>query len=218
MLTLKAPLNFAAIALCLGTVWGASLKEPTRPTSAPYNGDLSIFENADRAQKLQVERVMDSLGIRPGSAVADVGAGSGWFTVRAARRVGNSGVVYAVDINPESIRYIKARAKTEKLPNVRVILGQPDDPSLGKASVDAILLLKTYHEVAHPIALLQHLRAAMRPGAKLGVIDRNGNGSDHGLNAEVVIKEARQAGFALAARYDFVKADDLDYFLVFQTR
>lgn len=150
--------------------------------------------------------------------MADIGAGSGWFTVRSARRVGNDGLVYAVEINPDYLRYIKRRAAREKLPNVRTIRGTADDPRLPARSVDAVLLLKAYHEVAAPIPLLRHLRTAMRPRARLGIIDKNGNGADHGLNAEVVIKEAAAAGFELSAQHDFVKADGMDYFLIFRAR
>ena len=73
---------------------------------------------------------MDLLQIHAGSTVADIGAGSGWFTVRAARRVGNSGRVYAVDINASYLHYIRDRAQNEKLPNIRTILGKSDDPLL----------------------------------------------------------------------------------------
>ena len=185
-----------------------------RKTSEPYTGDLSIFDSPGRDKRLQIDRVMDILGIAPGKAVADVGAGSGWFTVRAARRVGDAGIVYAVDINPEAIRYISDRAKKEKLRNVKTILGKEDDPLLPAASLDAVLLLKTYHEVAQPVALLRHLRASLRPGAKVGIIDRNGNGEDHGVGREIVLHEAEQAGFRLLEQYDFVKGDKMDYFLV----
>jgi len=186
-----------------------------RPVSEPYTGDLSIFEDPNRAKNLQIERVMDLLGIKRGSHVADIGAGSGWFTVRAARRVGKDGVVYAVEINPDYLRHIEERAKKEKLTNIRPILGKPDNPLLPGASVDAVLLLKTYHEVAQPIELLRHVHEEMRPGAKLGIIDKNGKGNDHGLDADVVIKEAAQAGFKLAGQHDFVKGDKMDYFLIF---
>jgi cyclopropane fatty-acyl-phospholipid synthase-like methyltransferase len=185
-----------------------------RKTSEPYTGDLSIFETPGRDQRLQINRVMDILGVESGKSVADIGAGSGWFTVRAARRVGQ-GTVYAVDINPEAIRYIHDRAAKEKLPNVKTILDKPDDPMLPAASVDAVLLLKTYHEVAQPVNLLRNLKAALRAGAKVGIIDRNGNGEDHGIDREVVIREAVEAGYRLRARYDFVKGDKMDYFLVF---
>jgi len=156
---------------------------------------------------------METLGINRGKSVADIGAGSGWFTVRAAKRVGN-GMVYAVDINPEAVRYIGQRAEKEKLPNVKTILSKADDPMLPANSVDAVLLLKTYHEVAHPVELLRNLRAALRSGAKVGIIDRNGNGENHGVGKDVVIREANLAGYQLSGQYDFVK-DDMDYFLVF---
>jgi cyclopropane fatty-acyl-phospholipid synthase-like methyltransferase len=186
-----------------------------RKTSEPYTGDLSIFDSPGREERLQINRVMDLLGITAGKTVADIGAGSGWFTVRAARRLGATGLVYAVDINPEATRYIGNRAKKEHLENVKTILSKPDDPLLPAGAVDAVLMLKTYHEVAQPVTLLRNLRASLRPGAKVGIIDRNGNGEDHGVARDVVIREASEAGYKLLERYDFVKGDKMDYFLVF---
>ena len=188
-----------------------------RKTSTPYTGDLSIFDSPGRDERLQINRVMDILGIVPGKNVADIGAGSGWFTVRAAKRVGASGHVYAADINPEAIEYIEKRAQKENLRNIDAVLSRPDNPLLPAKSVDAVLLLKTYHEVEKPITLLRNLCPALREGAKVGVIDRNGNGEDHGIMSDVVIREAGEAGYQLAGKYDFVKPDKMDYFLVFQT-
>jgi SAM-dependent methyltransferase len=193
----------------------APAQTPKRATSTPYTGDLSIFDSPGREQRLQVDRVMDVLKIVPGGVVADIGAGSGWFTVRAARRVGPTGTVYAVDINPEAIRYIDRRSQSESLHNIKTILGKSDDPLLPKDSVDTVLLLKTYHEVADPISLLEHLRPALRAGARLGIIDRNGTGTDHGVGRGVVLDEATKAGYHLVGSYDFVKGDGMDYFLVF---
>ena len=189
-----------------------------RPTSNPYTGDLSIFEYRDRDKKLQVDRVMDLLGIAPGKNVADIGAGSGWFTVRVARRVGPTGTVLAEDINPTVIEYIGKRIAKEDLPNVRTVLGSPDDPRLPQGSVDAVLMLKVYHEIAHPVAFVKMLKPALRAGAKVGIIDRNGNGTNHGLNHDVVVKEMGEAGFKLVGTYDFTKADGEDYFLIFQAK
>jgi SAM-dependent methyltransferase len=193
----------------------APAQTPKRATSTPYTGDLSVFDSRGRDQRLHINRVMDILAIAPGKGVADIGAGSGWFTVRAARRVGASGMVYAVDINPEAIRYIDHRVHSESLANVTTILSKPDDPKLPKGEVDAVLLLKTYHEVADPIALLEHLRPALRQGARVGIIDRNGNGTDHGVGRKIVVEEAARAGYRLLQTYDFVKDDGMDYFLVF---
>ena len=191
-------------------------QETRRKTSTPYKGDLSIFESPDRDKKLQVERVMDILGIHTGTNVADIGAGSGWFTVRAAKRVGEQGTVFAVDINPEAIKYIDNRAGREVIRNVRTILSAPDDPKLPANSVDSVLILKTYHEIADPVRLLENLRKSLRSGARVGIIDRNGNGEDHGIQQNVVEQEAARAGYRLTEHYDFVKADREDYFLVFQ--
>lgn len=216
----RSPLSLALLLLlALAPTWARQNATPDqghkRATSTPYTGDLSIFDSPGREQRLQINRVMDTLGIAPGKDVADVGAGSGWFTIRAARRVGPGGMVYAVDINPEAVRYIDRRARSESLPNVKTILSKSDDPMLPTAAVDAVLLLKTYHEVADPVALLQHLRPALRPGARLGIIDRNGDASNHGVERKIVIDEAAQAGYHLVQTYDFVKADGMDYFLVF---
>ena len=81
-----------------------------------------------------------------------------------------------------------------------------------------MLLLKTYHEIAHPIVLLSNLRLSLKPGAKIGIIDRNGNGEDHGVSKDVIIREAAKAGYELRDSQDFVKADGMDYFLIFTAK
>jgi len=194
---------------------GAAEPSAPRQTSTPYTGDLSIFDSPGREERLQINRVMDLLGIEPSKNVADIGAGSGWFTVHAARRVTSSGTVYAVDINPEAIQHIEQRVKKEQLHNIRTILSKPDDPQVPVNSIDAVLLLKTYHEIARPIVLLRNLGSSLRPGARVGIIDRNGNGANHGVNRDVVVREADQAGYELRESHDFVKADGMDYFLIF---
>jgi predicted methyltransferase len=189
---------------------------PAHPTSTPYTGDLSVFEEANRDQKLQIDRVMDTLKLHPGSKVADIGAGGGWFSVRAARRVSPGGTVFAEDINPHAVDAIHDRAAKENLPNIAAVLGTPDDPRLPADSLDAALMLRVYHEVAHPPILLANLRISMKSGGLLGVIDHPGNGSDHGINADVVIAEVQRSGFRFVHPYDFTKGDQNDYFLVFE--
>ena len=197
---------------------GQTQEKEERQTSKPYTGDLSVFEYEGRDKKLQIDRVMDILEIAPGKTVADIGAGSGWFSVRAARRVTQTGLVYAVDINPEAVRYIQQRAEREGIGNIKAILSKPADPLLPPQSTDAVLLLKTYHEIAEPIALLRNLRKSLRPGARVGIIDRNGTAENHGVNQDIVVREAGQAGYKLISTYEFVKADKEDYFLVFGLR
>jgi len=188
---------------------------PTHPTSMPYTGDLSVFEDPARDQKLQIDRVMDTLGLHARSSVADIGAGGGWFSVRAARRVGPTGHVLAEDINPAAVDAIRARAIKENLLNIQPYLGTPDDPKLPPASLDAALMLRVYHEVAHPPLLLASLFTSMKPGARFAVIDHPGHGDDHGINADVVIAEVQRSGFHFVKQFNFTKADQNDYLLLF---
>ena len=202
----------------LATSLHAQTPQTQRPTSTPYAGDLSIFEEPGRDDKLQINRVMDILHITPGKTVADIGAGGGWFTVRAARRVGESGKVFGEDINPAAMKAIEQRAAKEHLPQVQAVLGTTDDPRLPANAVNAVLMLKVYHEIAGPLDFLAKLKPALAPGARIGIIDRNGNGADHGLQQSVLEKEMREAGFREVEHYDFTKADGQDYFLVFEAR
>ncbi|HLI77958.1 MAG TPA: methyltransferase domain-containing protein [Acidobacteriaceae bacterium] len=189
---------------------------PEHPTSQPYTGDLSVFEEPNRDKLLQTERVMDTLHLHAGSTVADIGAGGGWFSVRAARRVGPTGRVFAEDINPHAIDSIRDRAQREHLPQITPVLGTPDDPKLAPDSLDAALMLRVYHEVAHPPLMLDVLERALKPGGRLGVIDHPGNGADHGINADVVRGEVERAGFHYVGLYDFTKGDQNDYMIVFE--
>ncbi len=215
----RAVVSLLSWPLAVATLLPAQqLAVPAHPTSTPYAGELGIFEYPDRDKKLQIDRVMDILHITPGKAVADIGAGGGWFTVRAARRVGANGIVYAEDINPQYIGAIERRASKEQLSNVKPTLGTPDDPKLLPGTVDAVLLLKVYHEIADTPAFLRNLRPSLRPGARIGIIDRNGTGADHGLKQSILEREMTLAGFREVEHYDFTKADGQDYFLVFVQR
>ena len=187
-----------------------------RPVSETYTGDLSIFEDENRAKNLQIDRVMDILNIKEGKSVADLGAGSGWFTVRAAKRVGAAGKVFAVEINQEYINHINERAKKENFTNIQTVLGTEDDPKLAANSVDAVLILKTYHEIGQPVKVLRNIRKSLKKDALVGIIDKNGKGDDHGIDKEKVVEEAKRAGFVLKEEFDFTKADGMDYFLVFR--
>jgi len=190
-----------------------------RQSSTPYTGDLSIFESPGREQRLHIDQVMKALAIASGKNVADIGAGSGWFTARAAKWVTPGGTVYAVDINPDAIKYIDERIAKDGVHNVKTILSKPDNPLLPADGVDAVLLLKTYHEVANPVALMRNLRPALRKDARIGIIDRNGNGANHGVQKSVVLQEMQRAGYELKDEQDdLVKEDNVDYFLVFAAK
>ena len=218
------PRLFAPAVVLLGSTFAFQLRAqtpagtPAHPTSTPYSGDLSIFEEPNRDKLLGTDRVLDTLHLHPGSAVADIGAGGGWLTVRAARRVAPGGRVYAEDINPRAIEAIRERAGREHLSDIDPILGTPDDPKLPADTLDAAVMLRVYHEVAHPPVLLAHLHQALKSGARFGVIDHPGHGDDHGINADVVRAEVERNGFRFVGLYDFTKGDQNDYMEVFEKR
>lgn len=156
---------------------------------------------------------MDVLGIADGSLVADLGAGSGWFTLRLARRVGPNGLVYAEDIQPEMIEAIQQRLRVENLRNVRPVLGTPSDPRL-PSGLDAALIVDAYREMDDPadpplvVALLGNIARALKPQGRLGVVDfvPGGGGPgpepDQRIKPEAVIKAAAAAGLQLVRRED----------------
>lgn len=144
-----------------------------RQTARPWTGSVDIFETPGRDQVLQLPKVFRALGIKNGKRVADIGAGGGWLSVRLARAVGTKGVVYAQEILPKYTDYISQRAKREGFSNVQTILGTTSDPKLPANTLDAVVVLNAYHEFDQPLGMLAHIKAAMKPGAKLGIIERD---------------------------------------------
>lgn len=160
---------------------------------------------------------MDALGIADGSVVADLGAGSGWFTVRLARRVGPNGLVYAEDIQRQMIEVINRNVQREQLSNVRTVLGTPRDPRLPHG-IDTVLIIGTYHEIEDPVALLTNAAAALKPQGRVGVIDFTPGGggpgpsADERVNPDAVTKAAQAAGLQLLSR---VSVPPFQFLLIF---
>jgi ubiquinone/menaquinone biosynthesis C-methylase UbiE len=191
----------AIAALLLTALAAAQERQPHGRRFLPQ--DLGLLEGPDREAWQKPEEVMDAVGVADGTHVADLGAGGGWFTVRLARRVGPNGMVYAEDIQREMIAAIERRVQSQGLRNVRTILGTEDDPRLAAGSVDAALIVDSYHEMRAPVPLLRRVAAALRPGGKLGIIDFKKTGGGPGpplserVDPEVVIADARSAGLVL---------------------
>ena len=160
---------------------------------------------------------MDALGIADASSVADVGAGSGWFTVRLARRVGPQGVVYSQDVQQEMINAIQRRVQREGLNNVRTVIGRGSDPKLINP-VDVVILVDVYHEIDDRVEMLKKLGAALKPQGRIGVVDFRLEGSgpgpaqDERVSPDVVVKDAQTAGLRLIRQEPFLP---YQYFLIF---
>jgi len=170
--------------------------------------DLGLLEASDRDEWQKPDQIMDTLRIAEGSTVADLGAGSGWFTIHLARRVGPNGIVYGEDIQAPMVDYISVRARRENLPWVRPILGTTTDPRL-PAGIDAILIVDTYHEVEDPVTFLRNAARSLKPQGLIGVVDFLPGGGGPGPAPEdrpdpqAVIEAAEKAGLQLDKREDF---------------
>ena len=147
---------------------------------APIVSDTFSTEDA-RDRLGEAEQVMALAGAAPGMSVADVGAGEGYYTVRLARVVGARGRVLAEDIVPEVRDTLSDRIQRERLDNVAVKLGTPDNPMLPGGSFDRIFLVHMYHEVQSPYGFLWHLRDGLKPNGLVAVVDSNRPVSRHGI-------------------------------------
>jgi ubiquinone/menaquinone biosynthesis C-methylase UbiE len=133
-------------------------------------------------------------GVRPGMWVADVGAGEGYYTVRLAPAVGPSGRVLAEDIVPETRNRLAQRVQNERLDNVAVRLGKPDDPLLPPRSFDRIFLVHMYHEVASPYAFLWNRREGLKPSGLVVVVDLDRPTKRHGIPPALLTCEFAAVG------------------------
>ncbi len=174
------------------------------------------FDDPARDAWQMPERVIEALGLRPGQSVADIGAGTGYFTVRLAKSAA-APTVYAVDIEEAMVRYVRDRAAKEGLKNVIAVQAAADRTNL-PAPVDVVLIVDTYHHIPNRMAYFRELRKVMKPSARLAIIDFRkgvpGGPPDHfRFTAEQITSELTKAGFTPAAQHDFLPRQ---LFLIFQ--
>ena len=129
------------------------------------------LERAEREAEEAPSKAIDALDLTPGMAIADIGAGSGYYASRLAKKVGPAGRVYATDIQPGMIAILERRIKAENLTNVTTVLGAMDDPSLPAQSIDLAIMVDVYHELQQPQLFLQRLKAAFKPGGRLVLLE-----------------------------------------------
>jgi ubiquinone/menaquinone biosynthesis C-methylase UbiE len=172
--------------------------------------ELGMLEGPDRAAWQRPDEIMDKLRIAEGSAVADLGAGAGWFTIRLAARVGPNGVVYAEDVQPPMLEAIKRRVARTQLSWVKTVLGTQLDPRL-PGPVDAALIVDAYHEMEQPRVLLHNLAKALKPNGLIGIVEFKKDGwgpgpaMDERVEPERVISDADAAGLRLVSKETFLR-------------
>jgi SAM-dependent methyltransferase len=206
---LQVRLAGALLAL-IGTVIVAAQTPGTHPISGRRFAGVMGFQGApwlerpEREMEEEPDKALDALQLTRGSSVADVGAGSGYFTVRMAERVGPDGRVYAVDIQPEMLQLLGERLKRGRITNVTPVLGALDDPKLPEAALDLILMVDVYHEFSEPQKMLRRMRAALKPGGRLVLLEYRKEDPtvpirfEHKMSVAEARMEVEAEGFTLA--------------------
>ncbi|MGE3692438.1 MAG: class I SAM-dependent methyltransferase [Novosphingobium sp.] len=187
--------------------------EAYRPVSTGKGNEFSTEVKRDSLN--EAETVMDLADIREGTTIADIGAGEGYYTVRLAARVGKRGRVLAGDIDTAALERLGTRVERERLDNVSIRHGTPDDPKLPSASFDRIFLVHMYHEVTEPYAFLWRLRPALRPGGQVIVVDVDRPTDQHGIQPSLLFCEFAAVGFKLA-RFE-LRPELQGYYAQFET-
>ena len=182
-----------------------------RRTVAPAMGfgGASWLDRPEREQTEQPEKALDALAIEPGTTVADVGAGTGYFTLRIARRVGPQGHVVATDIEPRMLAVLAERATKAHLSNIETRVVTNDDPRLDPGSLDLVLMVDVYHELAHPQAELAAVKRALRPGGRLALVEYRGEDPKVAIKPEHKMTRAQVEAEVLPAGYREVQDFEL---------
>ncbi|MBM3770086.1 MAG: methyltransferase domain-containing protein [Acidimicrobiia bacterium] len=207
-LTGARPLLVAAVAVGLTTALLAQ-QPGVHPISGRRYAGVMGYQGADwlDREERDIEEAPDialaALDLKPGMTVADIGAGSGYMTVRMAKLVGLAGKVYAEDIQPQMIDILKRRLERDKVTNVVPVLGTIDDPKLPAESIDLMLLVDVYHEFSEPVKMLAGMRAALKPGGRLVLLEYRKEDPtvpirlEHKMTVAEAKREVEAAGFTL---------------------
>jgi len=139
------------------------------PTMSAAGADW--LDRSERAQEEQPDKALDIVGLHPGMMVADVGAGTGYMSIRMARRVAPGGQIYSEDIQPEMLSLLRDHAAAAKVANIETILGTQSDPKLPSNTLDLVLLVDVYHEFSEPQKMLDAIRQALKPDGRLVLLE-----------------------------------------------
>ncbi len=166
-------------------------------------GGAGWLERPEREDEEAPSKALDALELKPGMVVADIGAGSGYYSARIAKRVGPSGRVYATDIQPGMIELLDRRITSENLSNITTVLGGMDDPRLPPAAIDLAIMVDVYHELQQPQVFLQRLKGAFKPNGRLVLLEFRKEDPKvpilevHKMSVAEVTQEMEAEGFVL---------------------
>jgi predicted methyltransferase len=164
-------------------------------------GGVPWLERRERESEERPQLMIDALQIKPGQTIADLGAGSGYYSFRIAPLVGEQGNVLAIDVEPRMLKIIAERAKREAVANVTTVLSTPSDPNLEPDSVDLLFMVDVYHELEFPLEMMTKVRDALKPGGRVALIEYKAEDPAvmikpvHKMTERQIIRELTAAGF-----------------------
>ena len=182
---------------------------------------IGALEDPRRDAYQKPHEVLTALNIKPGEVIADIGAGSGYFTFRLAHFVGDKGKVYAVDVSPDMVRHVNRRIRETKTTNIVTILADNDDPLLPDRSVNRFFICDVWHHVDNQTKYLSLMKKMLKPGGEVAMIDFHKKELPFGpplqmkIAREDVIKQMETNGFRLSKEHTFLPHQ---YFLVFAAK
>jgi ubiquinone/menaquinone biosynthesis C-methylase UbiE len=190
-------MRWPSLLLFLSAAPAAAFPLPQREVAKIVSPAWANEDSRDRAG--EATTVMRLLGVKSGQTVADIGAGSGYYTMRVSPVVGPGGRVIAQDIVPKYVHALKARVRKAGLRNVVFVQGSPVDPRLPRGAVDIALLIHMYHEIAQPYALLYKLRASLKPDGRVAIVDLDRPSEQHGMPRALLVCEVKAVGYDLVS-------------------
>ena len=194
---------------------------PPRTQDRPLDARIQSGERAERASWQKPDEVLQALELKNGDVVADIGAGTGYFSRRLAKAVAPDGKVYAVDVAADVLAYLKEEAAKEGINNITPIVSREEDPMLPKNSVDLAFFCDTTHHIVNRVPFYRAMMPGLKPGARVAIIDykpdaqRHPHPSEEHVPRSQVIGEMEDAGFKYVKDFDFLRDQ---YFLIFQNR
>lgn len=222
--SIRRRLTVAGLATLLGLLWAGPVPAQQGHAHERMPSVMEYLDRLDRPERDQEQKpaqVVDALGLKPGMRVADLGAGSGYFTQRFVEAVTESGKVYVIDVEPEALKYVEERLVHMHRPfEAEFILARPDNPKLPAESVDLIFVCNTYHHLEDRTFYFRNIRSALKSGGRIAIVDyyhddRSGELSfpkRHLIAREKVVEEMTGAGYRLAKEHGFLPKQ---YFLEF---
>src|SRR3990172_3049614 len=216
--SVKATIVFAVIVCLCACTYAKEDIQRERPGKLFSPSKIPLLEDPGRDTWQKPEEILNALDIKKGQTVADIGAGSGYLTVKLSERIDATGTIYAVDIQQEMLDYISKRLVEKGIKNVSFVFGTMDDPKLPPNSLDIAILLSTYHEIAQPIDFIKKIKLALKPKGRLAILEFSdespiGPPMRVRLPEDLVINELKQAGFTLSQRQTFLMP--YHYFFIF---